>query len=75
MMVCVVVQGDQMSYIVDGTDAATAAKMLTAAAQAITERIATETAAAPPARPAAPRPHLYLPNGHGHIPPIQPPGQ
>ena len=75
MIVVVGVQGDQMNYMIDGCDGATAVKMLTACAQAITERMAAEgaPAQAPAATPPVPRPRIYLPNGH--IPPPMAPGQ
>ena len=74
MMIVVGVQENQMHYMMDGCDPTTAVQMLTACAQAITERIAEGTAPeAPAAKPQAPRPRMYLPNGHNPIPPPIPP--
>lgn len=75
MMIVVAVQGDQLSYMLEGGDPAMAVQVLTAAAQAITQKLAAEGQAAPSAPPVPPRPSLYLPNGHGRVPPMSPGGQ
>lgn len=70
MIAVVSVQGDQMSLMLEGCDPATAAEMLEKAAQAIRDKIAAEGMPAP-APKVAPRPPLYLPNGHGKLPPLR----
>lgn len=73
MMAVVCVQGDEMNFMLEGCDLATAAQMMNAAANAIRDKLAAEGQPVPRAAPVVPpRPPLYLPNGHGHIPPIPP---
>lgn len=67
MMAVVCVQGDQMNFMLEGCDLATAAQMMDAAATAIRGKLAAEGQPAPPPK-VPPRPPIYLPNGHGHIP-------
>lgn len=75
MMICVtVVNGDQLQYMVEGGDETQAVQLLVAAAQALTQKLAAEgKPIAPPVSRVPPRPALYLPNGHGHVP-GRPPG-
>jgi hypothetical protein len=63
MMAVIAVQGDQLNFMIEGCDLATAAQMMDAAAKAIRDKLANEKPA-----PAASR--LYLPNGQ--VPPLPP---
>lgn len=74
MIAVVSVKGDQMNFMLEGCDLATAAQMMTAAAAAIHEKLAAEGQPVAPAPPVPRRPPLYLPNGHGHVPPLPPGG-